>query len=58
MFVLDQFQIDAVSDIKSNNKKAFVAIGANEELIPSIRKNVEDTLKDLVGMLDEENIDE
>ena len=51
-------EVKKLSTAKSNNKKAFDAIGANEELIPSIRKNVEDTLKDLVGMLDEENIDE
>jgi len=51
-------EVKKLSTAKSNNKKAFDAIGANEELIPSIRKNVEDTLKDLAGMLDEENIDE
>ena len=51
-------EVKKLSTAKSNNKKAFDAIDANEELIPSIRKNVEDTLKDLVGMLDEENIEQ
>ena len=50
-------EVKKLSTAKSNNKKALDAIDANEELLPSIRKNVEDTLKDLVGMLDEENID-
>jgi len=51
-------EVKKLSTAKSNNKKAFDAINANEELLPSIRKNVEDTLKDLIGILDEENIDE
>jgi len=51
-------EVKKLSTAKSNNKKALDAIDANEELLPSIRKNVEDTLKDLIGILDEENIDE
>jgi len=37
---------------KSNNKKAFDALEANEELIPEIRKNIDEKLKDLVELLD------
>lgn len=37
---------------KSNNKKAYDALEANEELIPEIRKNIDDKLKDLVELLD------
>jgi len=37
---------------KSNNKKAFDALEVNEELIPEIRKNIDEKLKDLVELLD------
>lgn len=37
---------------KSNNKKAFDALEANEELIPEIRKNIDEKLKDLIELLD------
>ena len=37
---------------KSNNKKAFDFLEANEELIPEIRKNIDEKLKDLVDLLD------
>jgi len=37
---------------KSNNKKAFDFLEANEELIPEIRKNIDEKLKDLVELLD------
>ena len=37
---------------KSNNKKAFDFLEANEELIPEIRKNIDEKLKDLIELLD------
>jgi len=36
---------------KSNNKKAFDFLEANEELIPEIRKNIDEKLKDLIELL-------
>ena len=47
-------EIKRISTAKSNNKKAYDAIDANETLLPEIRKNVEDKLKDLITLLDGE----
>ena len=47
-------EIKRISTAKSNNKKAWDAIDANETLLPEIRKNVEDKLKDLITLLDGE----
>ena len=47
-------EIKKISTAKSNNKKAYDAIDANETLLPEIRKNVEDKLKDLITLLDGE----
>ncbi len=47
-------EIKRISTAKSNNKKAYDAIDANETLLPEIRKNVEDKLKDLITLLDVE----
>ena len=51
-------EVKKLSTAKSNNKKAFDAIDANEQLLPEIRKSVEDTLKDLIDVLDDEGTDE
>ena len=51
-------EVKKLSTAKSNNKKAFDAIDANEQLLPEIRKSVEDTLKDLINVLDDEGTDE
>ena len=51
-------EVKKLSTAKSNNKKAFDAINANEQLLPEIRKSVEDTLKDLIDVLDDEGTDE
>lgn len=51
-------EVKKLSIAKSNNKKAFDAIDANEQLLPEIRKSVEDTLKDLINVLDDEGTDE
>jgi len=48
-------EIKRISTAKSNNKKAYDAIDANETLLPEIRKNVEDKLKDLITLLDGED---
>ena len=48
-------EIKRISTAKSNNKKAYDAIDANETLLPEIRKNVEDKLKDLITLLDGES---
>ena len=48
-------EIKRISTAKSNNKKAYDAIDANETLLPEIRKNVEDKLKDLIILLDGES---
>jgi len=48
-------EIKKISTAKSNNKKAYDAIDANETLLPEIRKNVEDKLKDLITLLDGES---
>ena len=50
-------EIKKISTAKSNNKKAYDAIDANETLLPEIRKNVEDKLKDLITLLDGESDD-
>jgi len=47
-------EVKRISTAKSNNKKAYDAIDANETLLPEIRKNVEDKLKDLITLLDGE----
>jgi len=47
-------EVKKISNAKSNNKKAFDAIEANENLLPEIRKNVENSLKDLIALLNEE----
>ena len=51
-------EVKKLSTAKSNNKKAFDAIDANEQLLPEIRKSVEDTLKDLIDVLDDEGTNE
>ncbi|MEL1223168.1 MAG: hypothetical protein VW522_02885 [Candidatus Neomarinimicrobiota bacterium] len=51
-------EVKKLSTAKSNNKKAFDAIDANEQLLPEIRKSVEGTLKDLIDVLDDEGTDE
>tara|TARA_B100000287_G_scaffold418766_1_gene456168 strand:+ start:3368 stop:4657 length:1290 start_codon:yes stop_codon:yes gene_type:complete len=48
-------EVKRISTAKSNNKKAYDAIDANETLLPEIRKNVEDKLKDLIILLDGES---
>jgi hypothetical protein len=50
-------EVKKLSTAKSNNKKAFDAIEANEQLLPDIRKSVEDILRELIMVLDEETID-
>jgi len=51
-------EVKRISLAKSNNKKAFDAIDANETLLPEIRKNVEDKLKELITLLDGETNEE
>lgn len=51
-------EVKKISTAKSNNKKAYDAIEANEELLPEIRKNVEETLKGLINLLDDEDENE
>ena len=47
-------QVKKLSTAKSNNKKAYDAVEANETLIPEIRKNVQEKLNDLILLLDSE----
>lgn len=51
-------EVKRISLAKSNNKKAYDAIDANEILLPEIRKNVEDKLKELITLLDGETNEE
>ena len=45
-------QVKKLSTAKSNNKKAYDAVEANETLIPEIRKNVQEKLSELISLLD------
>ena len=45
-------QVKKLTTAKSNNKKAYDAVEANETLIPEIRKNVQEKLSELISLLD------